>query len=113
MEAIGVATATIAQVSAAASTIAHVSVTVGQGGLSNLQRVKAHHSSTFRGGGDPMIAYHWFRQVEKILEAMEIISNATKIKIWWDWVKASRNLEAMTWEEFRELFKSKFFPAST
>ena len=70
-----------------------------------------------------MIVDHWFRQVEKILEAMEIISDATKIKlvtfqlegesqIWWDWVKASRDLEAMKWEEFRELFISKFFPAS-
>ena len=47
----------------------------------------------------------------KILEAMEIIFGATKIKlvvfqlkgesqIWWDWVKALMDLEAMTWEEF-------------
>ena len=51
---------------------------------------------------------------------MEITSNVTKIRlasfqlegesqVWWDWVKASRNLEAMTWEEFRELFMGKFF----
>ena len=69
-----------------------------------------------------MIADHWFHQVEKILEAMEITSDATKIKlsvfqlegesqIWWDWVKASKDLKVMTWEEFRELFMSKFFPA--
>ena len=54
---------------------------------------------------------------------MEITSNVTKIRVatfqlegesqvWWDRVKASRNLEAMTWEEFRELFMGKFFPAS-
>ena len=70
-----------------------------------------------------MVADHWFRQVERVLEAMEITSNVTKIRlatfqlegesqVWWDWVKASRNLEAMTWEEFRELFMGKFFPAS-
>ena len=70
-----------------------------------------------------MIADHWFWQVKKILEAMEIISDATKIKlvafqlegesrIWWDLVKALRDLEAMTWEEFQELFMSKFFIAS-
>ena len=53
----------------------------GQLGLSNLQRFKAHHPLTFRGGGDLMIASHWFRQVEKVLEAMEIISDATKIKL--------------------------------
>ena len=57
------------------------------------------------------------------MEAMEITSDATKIKlatfhlegesqVWWDWVKASRDLEAMTWEEFHELFMGKFFPAS-
>ena len=33
--------------------------------------------------------------------------------MWWDWVKASRNLEAMTWEEFCELFIGKYFLAST
>ena len=54
---------------------------------------------------------------------MEITSNVTKIRlatfylegesqVWWDWVKASRNLEKMTWEEFREVFMGKFFPAS-
>ena len=69
-----------------------------------------------------MVADHWFRQVEKVLEAMKITSDMLKIRlatfqlegeshVWWDWVKTSKNLEAMTWEEFRELFMSKFFPA--
>ena len=55
---------------------------------------------------------------------METTSDVTKIRlatfqiegesqVWWDWVKASRNLEAITWEEFREIFMGKFFPAST
>ena len=71
-----------------------------------------------------MEADHWFWQVGKILEAMEITSDATRIRlaafqlegesqVWWDWVKGSRNLETMTWEEFRELFICKYFPAST
>ena len=71
-----------------------------------------------------MVADHWFRQVRKILKAMEITSDATRIRlaafqlegksqIWWDWVKALRNLEAMTWEEFCELFMGKYFLAST
>ena len=50
MEAIGTATATIAQASA----------TVGQGGLSNLQRFKAHYPPTFKGEGGPIVADHWF-----------------------------------------------------
>ena len=63
MEAISVATATIAQAraSAAITTTAQASVTVSQGGPSYLQRFKAHHPPTFKGGGDPMVANHWFR----------------------------------------------------
>ena len=68
-----------------------------------------------------MKADYWFRQVGKILEAMEMTFDATRIRlaafqlegesqVWWDWVKASRNLEAMTWEEFREVFMDKYFP---
>ena len=61
---------------------------------SNLQRFRAHHPLTFTGGGGPMVADHWFIQIEKVLEAMEIISDTTRIrlavfqleseaKIWW------------------------------
>ena len=68
-----------------------------------------------------MVANHWFRQVERILEAMKITSNDTRIRlatfrlkgesqIWWDWVRVSRDPETMTWGEFRELFMGKFFP---
>ena len=35
-----------------------------------------------------------------------------KSQVCWDWVKVSMNLEAMTWEEFHELFIGKYFPAS-
>ena len=51
---------------------------------------------------------------------MDITSNAAKIRlvafqpegesqVWWDWVKTSRDLEAMTWAEFHGLFMSKYF----
>ena len=84
------------------TTIAQTSASGGQGGSSNLQRFKSHHPLTFMGGGDPMVADHWFRQIEKILEAMEITSNEVKIilvafqldgesQVWWDWVKTSRD----------------------
>ena len=69
-----------------------------------------------------MVADHWFLLVEKVLEAMEISSDATQIRlasfqlegesqVWWDWVKTSKNLEAMTWGDFCMLFMRKFFPA--
>ena len=59
-------------------------------------------------------------QIEKVLEAMKITSNATKIslavfqlegeaQVWWRWARTSRDLEAMTWAEFQELFMGKYF----
>ena len=65
----------------AAATIAQVSITSSQGGPSNLQRFRAHHPPTFTGGGDLMVADHWFMQIEKVLEAMEITFDATRIRL--------------------------------
>ena len=67
-----------------------------------------------------MVADHWFMQIEKVLEAMEITSDATQIRlaafqlegeaqVWWKWARTSRDLEAMTWVEFQELFMGKYF----
>ena len=85
VEAVGITTAAIAQASAAGS----------QGGPTNLQRFRAHHPPIFTGGGDPMVVDHWFRQIEKVLEAMDITSDTIKIRlavfqqegesqVWWD-----------------------------
>ena len=49
------------------------------------------------------MADHWFMQIEKVSEAMEITSDTTKIRlvvfqleseaqIWWQWVRTSRDL---------------------
>ena len=65
----------------AAVAIAQASVVGIQGGPSNLHRFRAHHPLTFAGGGDPMVANHWFMQVEKILEAMKIASDTTRIRL--------------------------------
>ena len=93
VEAVGIAAAAIAQASVAGS----------QGGPSNLQRFRAHHPPTFIGEGDPMVADHWFIQIEKVLEAMEITSDTTRIRlaafqleseaqVWWKWARTSRDL---------------------
>ena len=111
VEAVGVTAAAIAQAGIAGS----------QGGPSNLQRFRAHHPPTFREGGDPMVADHWFMQIENILEAMEITSDTTRTRlaalqlegeaqVWWRWARTSRDLEVMTWAEFQELFMGKYFP---
>ena len=83
-----------------AAAIAHASIAGSQGGPSNLQRFRAHHPSTFTGGRDPMVADHWFIHIEKVLEAMEITSNTTRIRlvvfqleseaqVWWKWARTS------------------------
>ena len=70
-EAVGVAAAAIAQASIAGS----------QGGPSNLQRFRAHHPPTYIGEGNPMVADHWFMQIENVLEAIEITSDTTRIRL--------------------------------
>ena len=93
VEAVGIAAAAIVQ----------AGITGSQGGPSNLQKFRAHHPPTFTGGGDPMVADHWFIQIEKVLEAMEITSDTTRIRlavfqleseaqIWWKWARTSRDL---------------------
>ena len=67
-----------------------------------------------------MVADHWFMQIEKVLEAMEITSNATRIRlavfqlegeaqVRWKWARTSRDIEAMIWAEFQEMFMGKYF----
>ena len=42
------------------TTIAQTNENGGQGGSSDLQRFRAHHFPMFIGGGDPIVADHWF-----------------------------------------------------
>ena len=90
VEAVGIAVTAIAQAGAAGS----------QGGPNNLQKFRAHNPPTFTGEGDPMVANHWFMQIEKVLEAMKITSDTTRIRlavfqleseaqIWWKWARTS------------------------
>ena len=71
--------ALVEAVAVAAAAIAQASIAGSQGGPSNLQRFRAHRPPTFTGGGDPMVANHWFIQIEKVLEAMEITSDITRL----------------------------------
>ena len=64
-----------------ANAIAQASIACRQEDPSNLQRFRTHYPPTFTGGGDPMVADHWFVQDGKVLEAMEISSHATEIRL--------------------------------
>ena len=61
--------------------IAHASIAGSQGDPSNPQRFRTHHPPTFTGGGDPMVVDHWFMQIEKVFEAMDITSDTTRIRL--------------------------------
>ena len=108
VEAIGIAAAAIAQASVAGS----------QGDPSNLQRFKAHHPSTFTGRGDPMVENHWLIENEKVLEAMEITSDTTRIRlvvfqleseaqIRWKWARTSRDLRGAYVCEFSPTIRAR------
>ena len=58
-----------------------------------------------------MVAKHWFIQVGKVLEAIEITSDVTRIRlaafqleseaqIWWKWERTSRDLRGAFVGEF-------------
>ena len=90
VEAVGIAATAVAQAGAAGS----------QGGPNNLQRFRVHHPPTFTGGEDPMVVDHRFTQIEKVLEAREITSDVTRIRlatfqiegealVWWKWARTS------------------------
>ena len=86
-----------------AAAIAQAGIAGRQEDPSNLERFRAHHPPTFTGRGDPMVADHWFMQIEKVLEDIEITSDATRIRlaafqleseaqIGWKWARTSRDL---------------------
>ena len=64
-----------------ANVIAQVGIAGRQEDPSNLQGFRAHHPPTFTGGGDQMVTDHWFIQIEKVLEATEITSDVTRIRL--------------------------------
>ena len=64
-----------------ANAIARASIACRHEDPSNPQRFRTYHPPTFTEGGDPMVADHWFVQDGKVLEAMEISSNATEIRL--------------------------------
>ena len=65
----------------AANVIARASIACRQEDPSNPQRFRVHHPLTFTEEGEPMVADHWFMPNEKVLEAMEITFDTTRIRL--------------------------------
>ena len=92
-----------------------------RGGSTALQQFKAHHPPIYSAEPDPLIAERWINRIERILDAMEIANDATRINLvpfqlegeahnWWDLVKRSLDLTTLLWDEFKDLFLGKYFP---
>ena len=64
-----------------ANAIARASIACRQEDPSNLQRFRTYHPPTCTGEKDSMVVDHWFMQNEKVIEAMEITSDATRIRL--------------------------------
>ena len=64
-----------------ANSIAQAIIACRQEDPSNLQRFRTYHPPTFTGGRDPMVIDHWVMQIEKVLEAMEITFDTTRIRL--------------------------------
>ena len=64
-----------------ANAMAQAGIASRQEDPSNPQRFRTHHPPTFTGRGDPMVVDHWFMQIERVLEAIKITSDATRIRL--------------------------------
>ena len=64
-----------------ANAIAQASIACRQEDPSNPQRFRAYRPPTFTEGKDSMVEDHWFMQIEKVLEAVEVASDATRIRL--------------------------------
>ena len=70
-----------------------------------------------------MVADHWFHKIERILRAIEITSDTTRVTLasfqlegesqtWWEWVMTSKDLETMTWDNFQLLLDMRRLESS-
>ncbi|XP_060960989.1 uncharacterized protein LOC133031495 [Cannabis sativa] len=83
------------------------------------ERLRKQHPPNFEGGSDPMEAEEWLRTVEGIVEYMwlgngdSVACAASLLKkdarIWWDVIKQTRDVTAMTWVDFVHVFNKKYY----
>ena len=64
-----------------ANAIAQASIACRQEDPTKPQKFRTYHPPTFTGGKDSMVVDHWLVQDGKVLEAMEITSDATGIRL--------------------------------
>ena len=76
---------------------------------------------TFQEVTDPEMVEGWLRQIKKILNAMGIVDDATRVclatfqlrgptEVWWSSEKETQDTFDITWSTFKNLFLDQFFP---
>ncbi|XP_073105616.1 uncharacterized protein [Elaeis guineensis] len=86
------------------------------------ERFRTLNPPLFEDGPDPMTAETWFREMEKMFDALQYPENM-KVRLavpmlkenaefWWTTIKAAyeNNNDQLTWEEFKEIFYDQYFP---
>ncbi|XP_060965563.1 uncharacterized protein LOC133034489 [Cannabis sativa] len=74
---------------------------------------------TFLGGIDIIKAEQWMSTITRILDNMEVTGTERvncaafmlqdHARVWWDIVGQTRDVNVMTWEEFKNLFEENFY----
>ena len=75
---------------------------------------------TFQGSSNPLDADRWIRRVTKVFDGLGVAKDfkvglATYLfdgeaDHWWELVKKRRDISALTWGEFDQIFQDKYFP---
>ena len=77
---------------------------------------------TFQGSSNPLDANRWIRRVTKVFNGLGVAKDF-KVDLatylfdgeadhWWESVKRRRDISALTWGEFDQIFQDKYFPES-
>ena len=82
------------------------------------KRFMKRNLPVFKGTIDPTVAEEWVSMIKKIFEFVQIEDEEKVIcvvymlrkyaRIWWEIVKKSRDVAAITWAEFLREFNSKY-----
>ncbi|XP_058223089.1 uncharacterized protein LOC131332807 [Rhododendron vialii] len=76
---------------------------------------------TFNGDTNPTVAETWLKEVNVILDTLEITRNRDRLALatyqlkreahyWWDLIEATHAIATMTFDKFETLFLDKYFP---
>ena len=85
-----------------------------------LQEFLRQSPPTFQGRSNPLDADRWIRRVTKVFDGLGVAEDF-KVGLamylfdgeadhWWESVKRRRDISALTWGEFDQIFQDKYFP---